>query len=309
MKNFTSIGLSYLSQKDLLRWLKQYTETPATIYDDAMDAVYNSTHIGGSDHRLFDGGHDPLGAWDAVVNASDTDTLTQEVIGYVSAMFKDMSTVSGMPFVTIDKNWYETSSEWVTTNMGVSKDWYKDLLTCDTLEVFSSTLGIVSSLYFLKKGDMEAVSRILGSMSIIALISANPLMGISVIFMCVYAFMIKKYKLENTEFLKGMGVSTIATIVFSAVSLNVIVELVIFLCLMKFLNKKVLTSIELRDKLFHLTCQTKELVQLMITNVSSYEKLNASYKVALLNANDTIISTEKKLSDREKLVKKLKEMK
>ena len=309
MKNFTSIGLSYLSQKDLLRWLQQYTETPATIYDDAMDAVYNSTHIGGSDHRLFDGGHDPLGAWDAVANASDTDTLTQEVIGYVSAMFKDMSTVSGMPFVTIDKNWYETSSEWVTTNMGVSKDWYKDLLTCDTLEVFSSTLGIVSSLYFLKKGDMEAVSRILGSMSIIALISANPLMGISVIFMCVYAFMIKKYKLENTKFLKGMGVSTIATIVFSAVSLNVIVELVIFLCLMKFLNKRVLTSIELRDKLFHLACQTKELVQLMITNVSSYEKLNTSYKVALLNASNTITSTEKKLSGREKLVKKLKEMK
>ena len=36
MKNFTSIGLSYLSQKDLLRWLKQYTETPAKIYDDAI---------------------------------------------------------------------------------------------------------------------------------------------------------------------------------------------------------------------------------------------------------------------------------
>ena len=69
MKNLGSIGLAYLSQDDMLRWLKQYTETPATIYDDAMDAEYLKTHIGGSDHRLFDGGHDPVGAWEAVQNA------------------------------------------------------------------------------------------------------------------------------------------------------------------------------------------------------------------------------------------------
>ena len=40
-----------------------------------------------------------------------------------------------------------------------------------------------------------------------------------------------------------------------------------------------------------------------------YLDLKTKYKVALLNASNTITSTEKKLSGREKLVKKLKEMK
>ena len=29
------------------RWLHYVVETPPTIYDKAMDAVYNTTHIGG----------------------------------------------------------------------------------------------------------------------------------------------------------------------------------------------------------------------------------------------------------------------
>ena len=100
MKKYTSsIGLGYLSQDDLLRWFKHYTETPSTIYDDAMDAAYNATKEHGSIHRLFDGGHDPLGAWEAVRNASDTDSFSKEIIGYVSSMFKDMSTVEGCHFL------------------------------------------------------------------------------------------------------------------------------------------------------------------------------------------------------------------
>ncbi len=45
MKNLGSIGLSFLSQDDLLGWLKQYTETPERIYDKAMDEIYFSKII------------------------------------------------------------------------------------------------------------------------------------------------------------------------------------------------------------------------------------------------------------------------
>ena len=42
-----------------------------------------------------------------------------------------------MPFKTIDKNWFESSSDWVTSNIpGVSNEWYKDLLSYDTFEIF-----------------------------------------------------------------------------------------------------------------------------------------------------------------------------
>ena len=59
--NFMTSLFPFLSQKDLLRWLQKYTETSSTIYDKAMDNSYNSSHVGGGDHRLFDGGHDFAG--------------------------------------------------------------------------------------------------------------------------------------------------------------------------------------------------------------------------------------------------------
>jgi len=163
-----------------------------------MDAEYLKTHIGGADHRLFDGGHDPLGAWEAVQNASDTDTFSQEVIGYVSAMFKDMSTIKGMPFLQVDKDWYNNSSEWITSNIpGVSKDWIKDSLAFDSFEILASGLGIVSALLCLNNNDIKSLSKILGSMTIISIISGNPLMGLAVILISGYAFVIKKNKLDN----------------------------------------------------------------------------------------------------------------
>ena len=187
------VGFSFLSQDDLLKWLKQFTESSSTLYDNAMDATYLKTHIGSFNHRMFDGGHDPLGAWETVRNASDTDILSQEVIGYVQAMFKDMSTIQGMPFFKVDENWYKESSEWlVNTIPGSSKDWLRDLLTYDSFEILSTSLGVVGALFYLKKEDMKKLSEILGSMGIISLLSLNPIMGISVVFLAAYSIMILK---------------------------------------------------------------------------------------------------------------------
>ena len=52
------IFLAFLHTKDLLKWTESVTDGPGSIYDKAMDAEYIRTHIGGGDHRLFDGGHD-----------------------------------------------------------------------------------------------------------------------------------------------------------------------------------------------------------------------------------------------------------
>jgi len=74
-----------LAQPELLRWTQSISKSSATIYDRALDANYFATELGGASHRLFDGGHDLLYAWQAVRAASDEDTLAQEVIGYVTA--------------------------------------------------------------------------------------------------------------------------------------------------------------------------------------------------------------------------------
>ena len=241
-------GLSFLSQDDLLRWLKQFTETTATMYDDAMDANYLKTHIGGSNHRLFDAGHDPIGAWNSVVNASEIDSFSSEVIGYVSAIFKDMSTIKGMPFLTVDKEWYDTSSEWVGSNIpGASKNWFSDFLTYDTFEVMSSAIGVCAAIFFLKKKDKEKLSEILGSMGIVTIFAANPLMAISVICMTAYSYYKVKSKLSSSSIVKGISTATISWLIFTILGLPIIIELVLAIIVVKFVRKHNFSPREILD--------------------------------------------------------------
>ena len=59
----TSQGMlaSHLAQ-DLNNTFQKLVEGSSTIYDKAMDARYITEHIGGGNHRLFDGGHTIGGA-------------------------------------------------------------------------------------------------------------------------------------------------------------------------------------------------------------------------------------------------------
>ena len=86
---------------DLNGMLAVMAKGSATIYDRAMDAEYLATHIGGGNHRLFDGGHTLAGAYEAVRAASPDDGLIEEGFGFVQGMFRDLTTTKGLPLA----NW------------------------------------------------------------------------------------------------------------------------------------------------------------------------------------------------------------
>lgn len=109
----SSISLTILSAPELLKVTEVFTKSTATIYDKAMDMEYLKDHVGGGNHRLFDGGHTLWGAWEKVAEASDDDSFFQEVIGYVSGMWKDATTVKGLPFFTTDTESYDHYADWV----------------------------------------------------------------------------------------------------------------------------------------------------------------------------------------------------
>ena len=75
----------------------------ATIYDKAMDARYIATHIGGGQHRLFDGGHTIIGAFRAGHAASPDDNIIQEALGTMQGLLRDVSTPSGLPLANWDQ--------------------------------------------------------------------------------------------------------------------------------------------------------------------------------------------------------------
>ena len=80
---------------------------PVTTYDQAMDAEYLATHIGGGNHRLFDGGHTIAGAFEAVRAASPDDGLIEEGLGFVQGMFRDLTTTKGLPLANWDERTYD----------------------------------------------------------------------------------------------------------------------------------------------------------------------------------------------------------
>jgi hypothetical protein len=60
-------ALDSKNNSEFSNWLTDHLSNQyATLASKAMDAEYLRTHIGGSWHRLYDGGHSLAGSWKAV---------------------------------------------------------------------------------------------------------------------------------------------------------------------------------------------------------------------------------------------------
>ena len=116
----TTQGLlaSRLSE-DLNDLLQNMVKGEASIYDKAMDAEYIATHIGGANHRLFDGGHTIAGAINAARDASPDDTIIQEALGTIQGLLRDGTTLKGLPLANWDKATYEQVAETLTSNFHI----------------------------------------------------------------------------------------------------------------------------------------------------------------------------------------------
>jgi hypothetical protein len=154
----------------------------ATIYDQAMDRVYRETHIGGRDHRLFDGGHDPIGAWEAVSHAHPDDPFLHEVGAYFVAMWKDLVTPNGLPIVTWDPETFHAVSHAAQDALGVSAEWVKDMVTYTATETIGATTGVLAVVLNWKKADLDRFASLVGSFGLSSVVSANQfLLVISVV--------------------------------------------------------------------------------------------------------------------------------
>ena len=244
--------LPYLSQPELLKWSEKTIDAVDSPYDLAIDETYNKTHIGGGNHRLFDGSHDLISMWKAVEGTYENDTFAQEVIAYVSAIIKDVSTTKGLPFLTRNKDNYDIEKEWVADNIpGASKDWYFDLQNGDVFEVLTASIGIFAAFFHLNRGDKEKLSEILGSMGIISIITANPLMGMAVVGVTTYSYVKKKQELSKKEALKGVGYATISLAIFKILTIHVLIKLFIVICVLRVVRGQKLIGYDFIKNIFN----------------------------------------------------------
>lgn len=159
-----------------------------TVYDKAMDANYldpaQRSGLGGSYHRLFDGGHSIAGAARAARGVSADDTVVQEALGTVKALMKDASTPRGLPLATWDKSTFDSVAGSLNSRFGIPKSWFYELNTYDAADLLGASIGVVSVIFGWNRADTEEFARIASTVGMSAAVSTNPLlMVVSVVAM------------------------------------------------------------------------------------------------------------------------------
>ena len=240
-------GLSHEKVTDAFRgWAEGIGNASTTLYDKAMDAEYARTHIGGGNHRMFDGGHTIGGAWDAVHGASSEDSFLQEVLGYASSLWKDLVTEKGLPFANWTKDSYDAAATWFTERIpGLDRNDFYDLWSFDAGELFGSALGALSLILFLNSEDQEKLAEIMGSAGVVSLLSANPFMGLAWMATCAYAYLVKKKRIDPGRAVRGGATAAVSMALFTilgAVGLPFLIELLIVIVVGHLLRKHVLND-------------------------------------------------------------------
>lgn len=158
------------------RWMHHTFKSATTAYDRAMDAEYIRTHIGGGLHRLFDGGHDLLGAWRAARDAVPDDTRIEEIQGYLIGLWHDVVTPMGLPVVTWDIETYRAFSATLQHALHVSPGWVSDMASYTATELGGSIAGVASLLLNLQRNDVARYAELCASLSISGAAGGNPVL-------------------------------------------------------------------------------------------------------------------------------------
>ena len=196
---------------DINRLVQSMVSGSATIYDKAMDAQYIATHIGGGQHRLFDGGHTIIGAFRAGHSASHDDNIIQEALGTMQGLLRDVSTPKGLPLANWNRETYQRVAETLDSKFFIPKSWFEDLNTYDAAELLGSAIGIVAVIFHWNRGDTEEFAKLVGGMGLSAVFSANPLLLIVTVVAMARAFHIARRSGEYEEFVDGQIKGVAAT--------------------------------------------------------------------------------------------------
>ena len=184
--------------------------TPS-IYDKAMDATYNATDVGGNLHRLFDGGHSLLGAIKAGHNASPDDSIIQEAVGTVSAIFRDFVTVRGLPFFTWDKDTFDSVKDTLASDFHISKSWFNELNAITVPELLTTSIGALALILNWNNEDREAFAKTIASTAIISVLGPNPILFVVTLAALAKSFTDARREGNYTEFVEGLAKGGVVT--------------------------------------------------------------------------------------------------
>ena len=188
---------------DLNGLLQGVVKGGATIYDKAMDAQYLATNVGGTYHRMFDGGHTVWGAITAGRSASADDSFIQEAAGTVQGLLRDATTPMGLPLANWDKETFDQVATSLQSKFNIPRDWFYDLNSYDAAELLSSSIGVLALALSWSRAETEDFARLAGGMGVSAVVSANPLLLVVTVVSLAKAFHNARRTGEYAELVDG----------------------------------------------------------------------------------------------------------
>lgn len=205
----------------LARWTAQTYNHNSSVYDAAIDAAYNATHVGGSAlHHLVDGHHSLGGAFDAAAAALPHDSLYDEVAGAVEHLLRDLASVSGInPLVSFEPSTLASLQDGLAATLGVSRSWTADALTVNAPEALGGSLGALSLVLGWRQADAVRFGRLAGSLGIAALLSANPLLGLVALAGAARAYHVRTRGQSTAIAGAALGGAAVSGLVITALGL------------------------------------------------------------------------------------------
>ena len=167
----TALGLGL--GDELNSWIVKLTDGAPTIYDKAMDSVYNATHIGGGLHRQFDGRHTILGAFHAARDASPNDSILQELGGTAKGLLKDSVTPRGLPLVTWDQDVYRRAAQAVERYLLLPKETFYKITSWNVPQALGAGLGVIDLASSWKTRNVKDLSETAGRLIASAMVFKN----------------------------------------------------------------------------------------------------------------------------------------
>jgi len=220
--NHTAIFINAILASDFSKsmesWLgHMFNEGTPSIYDKAADAVYIATHIGGGHlHRLFDGIHTLWGMWDKIKDASPDDSFLQEIVGYATALGKDLSSSVGIPLFDWSKSSYDQVASALNSTFHIPKSWFSDLLHVNATKLIGTSIGTIAVVLNWNKKQVKEFSSLAGSLGISSIASANPALAVVALTTLAKSFADAKQKGDYSEFVNGLAKGGVGTGAFLA---------------------------------------------------------------------------------------------
>lgn len=161
----------------LAKWMAENFNHNFDNYDRAVDSIYNSTHVGGSNyHHILDGQHSVWGAFEAVQDVKVDDSFVTEFLQAGEHLLRDVASISGInPLFSFTLEQWEQLAG-VAQQMGISKPFLADALTVNAPELLGGTIGLLSAIMVGKRHDPSCVSRLSGAYLLSSIASGNPVL-------------------------------------------------------------------------------------------------------------------------------------